>query len=146
MDKKPRVGCAVMLMKGSKMLLGRRNDNPEKADSLLHGEGTWTMPGGGMGFHENPKDCARREAREETGIEVGDLDLISVTNDKVHDAHFITLGFKCTDFSGEAKLMEPDEIVEWKWFSFDEIPGNLFFPTRKIIENYRNNNILHEGD
>ncbi|MBN1896324.1 MAG: NUDIX domain-containing protein [Candidatus Aenigmarchaeota archaeon] len=146
MDKKPMVGCAVMLMKGNKVLLGKRHNNPEKSDSLLHGEGTWTMPGGGMNFHENPKDCARREAREETGIEVGDFDLISVTNDKVHDAHFVTPGFKCTDFSGEAKIMEPDEIVEWKWFSFDEIPDNLFFPTRKIIENYRNNNILHGDD
>ncbi len=144
--KYPGVGCAVMLIKDGRVLLGQRHSDPEKADSLLKGEGTWTMPGGGMNFHENPKDCARREAREETGIEVGDLELISVTNDKVHDAHFVTLGFRSTDFQGEPKIMEPDEIIEWKWFNFDEIPDKLFFPTRKILENYRDSNLLHEGE
>ena len=145
-EMKPRVGCAIMLMKDGKVLLGKRHDDPEKADSRLHGEGTWTMPGGGMDFHENPKDCARREALEETGIEAGDMELISVTNDKVHDAHFVTLGFICSDFRGEPKVMEPDEITEWKWFAVDDVPEKLFFPTRKILENYRGKNLLHEGD
>ncbi|MCK4714615.1 MAG: NUDIX domain-containing protein [Candidatus Aenigmarchaeota archaeon] len=144
--KNPGVGCAIMLIKDDKVLLGHRSDNPETADTLLHGEGTWTMPGGKMDFQERPKDCARREALEETGIEVGGVELVSVSNDRVHDAHFVTLGFMSRDFNCEPKVMEPDEITEWRWFSFDEIPKNLFFPTRKIVENYRDQNILHEDD
>ena len=35
--------------------------NPEKASSELHGEGTWTMPGGKMHFHEEFEDAAKRE-------------------------------------------------------------------------------------
>ena len=142
----PGVGCAIMLIKDGKVLLGHRSDNPEMAGSLLHGEDTWTMPGGKMDFQEKPKDCARREALEETGIEVGGVELVSVSNDRVHDAHFVTLGFMSRDFKGEPKVMEPDEITEWRWFSFDGIPENLFFPTRKIVENYRDQNILHEDD
>ncbi len=142
----PGVGCAVMLIRNGKVLLGHRHENPEKADSLLNGEDTWTFPGGKMDFHERPKETARRECLEETGIEAGDIDLISVSNDRVEKAHFVTLGFKCTDFSGEAKVMEPDEITEWKWFKPDNMPEKMFPPARKIVENYISNNLLHEDD
>ena len=45
-DKKIGVGFGVMFLKNDAILLGKRHDDPEKADSALHGEGTWTMPGG----------------------------------------------------------------------------------------------------
>src|SRR4030065_402019 len=98
--KKPRVGVGVIILKDNKILLGKRHEDPEKADSLLHGEGTWTLPGGKLDFGEALEDCAFREANEETGIEINKdkLKLISVTNDIVHDAHFITLGFLAEEF------------------------------------------------
>ena len=37
----------IMVMdKNERILLGLRNDDVVKASSELHGEGTWTMPGG----------------------------------------------------------------------------------------------------
>jgi 8-oxo-dGTP diphosphatase len=142
----PGVGCAVMLLKDGKVLLGHRHDDPEKADSMLNGAGTWTLPGGKMDFQERPRDCARREAKEETGIDVGDVDLVSVGNDRVKTAHFVTLGFKSTDFRGEAKVMEPDEITEWKWFPINSTPQRMFPPARKVIENYKRKTMLSEDD
>ncbi len=44
-NKKVGVGIGVMLLKEGKVLLGKRNIDPVKADSELHGEGTWTIPG-----------------------------------------------------------------------------------------------------
>ena len=32
--------------------------------------------------------------------------------------------------------MEPDEITEWKWFSLDNLPSPMFFPSQKILDNY----------
>ena len=127
-----------MILKEGKVLLGKRHDDPEKADSLLHGEGTWTMPGGKLHFGEEPKDGACREVMEEIGVEIGgdDLSLVSITNDIVHDAHFITFGFLCEVLSDKPKVMEPDEIICWKWFGLDELPEPLFFPSEKIIKNY----------
>lgn len=132
------VGVGLMLVKDGKVLLGKRHDDPVKADSRLHGEGTWTMPGGKMGFGESFEDAAFREVLEETGIKINKnrIKLISVTNDKVHDAHFITLGFICEDFEGEPKLMEPDEIVEWRWFDVNNPPSPMFFPSEKILKNF----------
>lgn len=131
-----RAGIAVLFVRDGKVLLGKRHDDPVKADSELHGEGTWTIPGGKMDFHERPMDGARREAREECNLMAMDLELISVGDEQVHDAHFITLGFLCRDFQGEPEVMEPDEITEWGWFDPKELPERVFPPALKIIKNY----------
>jgi 8-oxo-dGTP diphosphatase len=139
MKQFPKVGVGVMLLKNGKVLLGKRHSDPEKADSELHGEGTWTMPGGKLEFGEKLVDAAYRETLEETGIKIDKetLKLISVTDDIVPDAHFVTIGFLCRDFSGEAQVLEPDEIVEWKWFELDKLPSPLFGPSRKILEAFK---------
>lgn len=132
------VGFGTILLKDGKILLGRRHEDPEKADSEMHGEGTWTIPGGKLDFGEGLEDGAYRETLEETGIKLNKekIKLISLSNDRVTDAHFITLGFICDDFEGEAKVMEPDEITEWQWFDFSNLPSPLFSPTAKVIKNY----------
>lgn len=136
--KKPRVGVGVIIFKDNKVLLGKRHEDPEKADSLLHGEGTWTLPGGKLDFGEALEDCAFREANEETSVEINKnkLKLISVTNDIVYDAHFITLGFLAEEFKGEPRVMEPDEITEWKWFELNNLPSPMFFPSEKALKNF----------
>jgi ADP-ribose pyrophosphatase YjhB (NUDIX family) len=138
MEKRPGVGVAVMVLMQGKVLLGRRNDDPEKAGSLLHGEGTWTLPGGKLDFHERPAEGAVRECLEETGINIKNPLLMSVGNEMVHDAHFITLGFLSSEFEGEPTVMEPEEITEWRWFPLGELPKPLFLPAEKIIKNYIN--------
>ncbi len=132
------VGVGIMILKGGKVLLGKRHEDPDKADSELHGEGTWTMPGGKLHFGEELKDTAKREVLEETGVEVskGKLELVSVTDDIVKDAHFVTIGFLCKDFPGEPEVMEPDEITEWRWFDLNELPSPIFSPSQKILDIY----------
>lgn len=143
-SQKPGVGFGVMILKDGKVLLGHRHENPEKASSLLHGEGTWTMPGGKLHFQEKLREGAIREVFEETGIKVKDLEAISISNDIVQDAHFVTIGFLCKDFEGEAKVMEPDEITEWKWFDLNNLPSPLYFPSEKIIKNYLTKKIYQD--
>ena len=139
MDEKfPKVGVGVMIFKDDKVLLGHRHRDPRKADSELQGEGTWTMPGGKLDYKEDLKDCAQREVFEETGIKINkeNIKIISVTNDAVTDAHFVTIGFLCKDFEGDAKIMEPDEITEWKWFDLNNLPSHIFFPSEKILKTF----------
>jgi ADP-ribose pyrophosphatase YjhB (NUDIX family) len=146
MNKKMGMGFGVMFLKDGKILLGKRHDDPEKASSLMHGEGTWTMPGGKLHFGEEFRDACVREVAEETGIEIdkSNLKLVSVTNDIVTDAHFLTLGFLIEEFSGEAKVMEPDEITEWKWFDLKNLPEKVFPPSQKVLNNYFNKTIFSE--
>ena len=135
-NKKPGVGFGVMLFKNSKVLLGKRHDDPEKADSALKGAGTWTMPGGKLHFQETFENGAQREVLEETGIQINKnaLKQISVTNNIVEDAHFVTLGFLCEDFNGEAETKEPDEITKWEWFELNNLPSPLYFPTKQVLD------------
>lgn len=127
-----------MILKDNKILLGRRHGDPEKADSDLHGEGSWTMPGGKLEFKEGLKEAACRETLEEASliINADSLDIISLSNDMIPDKHFVTIGFLCTIFSGEPKVMEPDEIVEWRWFDLNNLPSPVFMPSERIIKNY----------
>lgn len=142
--KKPGVGFGIMILREGKVLLGKRHNDPEKASSLLHGEGSWTMPGGKLDFQEEIAEGAKREVLEETGLKVNNLELISVSNDKVSDNHFVTLGFLCEDFEGESSVMEPDEITKWEWFDIKNLPDPLFPPSRKIIKNYLDKKIYQD--
>ncbi len=132
------VGVGIMIIKGGKVLLGKRHDDPKRADSALHGEGTWTMPGGKMAFGESFEDAAFREVLEETGMKINKdkMRIVSITNDIVKDAHFVTIGFLCEDFEGEPELIEPNEITEWRWFELNNLPSPIFFPTEKILKNF----------
>jgi len=136
--QKPGVGFGVMIIKDGKILLGKRHEDPEKASSLLNGAGTWTMPGGKLHFGESFEDGAKREVLEETGIKLDNVKVLCVNNDLIETAHFVTVGLLCDNFEGEAKVMEPEEITEWKWFDLKELPSPLYFPSEKVLKNYKN--------
>jgi hypothetical protein len=33
--------------------------------------------------------------------------------------------------------MEPNKIDEWKWFSLDNLPSNIYTPSKNMIEEYK---------
>ncbi|HUW24229.1 MAG TPA: NUDIX domain-containing protein [Patescibacteria group bacterium] len=135
---KPGVGVGIMILKDQKVLLGQRHFDPTKADSELHGEGTWTMPGGKLRFGEKLIEAVSREVLEETGLVVNPkkIKIISLTDDIVKDKHYVTVGFLCGDFSGEARVNESEEITRWAWFSLDNLPTPLYPASEKIIKNF----------
>jgi 8-oxo-dGTP pyrophosphatase MutT (NUDIX family) len=69
---KLRVGCSVAIFEAGRtqILLTRRTDN-----------GQWCLPGGGMDPGESAAECAAREVREETGLEVQITRLVGVYSD-----------------------------------------------------------------
>lgn len=131
-------GVGVMLLKDGTVLLGKRNEDPVKAGSLLDGQGTWTLPGGKMEFGESFEHAACREVMEETGIKINtkDVRLISVSNEVATRAQFVCLGLLAERFEGHAQTKEPDEITEWRWFPLTALPKPLFPASKKAIENY----------
>ena len=137
-EKRIGVGFGVMILKNNRVLLGRRHEDPKKASSLLKGEGTWTMPGGKLHFGESFEEGAAREVMEETGIKLNGMTVICVNNDAVENAHFVTIGLFSDDFKNEPKVMEPNEITEWHWFGLDNLPSPIYFPSLKILNNYKN--------
>ena len=135
---KPGLGVGVMVIKDNKILLGLRNPDKEKASSELEGEGTWTMPGGKVEYMEKLGDAAKRELEEETSLKATKIDFLCISDDMTNNAHFVTAGFIVKEYTGEIKTMEPEEIIEWKWFDLDNLPTNLYKPSQKCIEKYKN--------
>ena len=133
MESMPGVGVGVMILRDNKVLLGKR-----LSSSLLNQEGTWTMPGGKMRTGESFEDVAYRETLEETGMKINKekLNVISLTND-IAGKHFITIVFLCEDFEGEPKVIEPDEVTDWRWFALNELPDNIYMPSKKALKNFK---------
>ena len=137
--EKPKIGVGfgVMLLKNRKILLGKRHEDPDKADSVFKYSNVWTMPGGKLDYGESFEEGAKREVMEETGIKLNNTKIICVNEDKNKHAHFITIGLLSKDFEGEPQVLEPDEITEWKWFASKDLPKNIYPPSQKVLENFK---------
>ncbi|EIT74668.1 putative mutt/nudix hydrolase [Aspergillus flavus] len=91
-----------------------------------HGEGTWGLPGGHIDFFEESLEaCAKREIDEETGLDIFDIELLTVTNDVFKEArkHYTTNFFaaKLVGGTGDPQLNEPKKCFKWKWFTWEEV-------------------------
>ena len=106
--KAPRVGCAVIIRdeKGD-VLLGRRSKQPFF--------GAWVLPGGGIDPFESYVETAKREAKEELGleIEVDGLYRVAEVIDPPRE-HRIILYVYCRAVSGE--LRPSTDISEARFF------------------------------
>lgn len=134
--KKVGAGLGVILRHNGKILLGKRHPDPNKADSAFRSAGEWCLPGGKLNWGETFEEGAIREVKEETGITIKNPKVISIHNFKNKHAHFVTVGLLVSEWSGEARVMEPDEITEWKWFSLKKLPFPRYFPSFGVIKNF----------
>lgn len=84
------------------------------------------MPGGNIEYGETFEEAGTREAKEETGMDVKDLEVICVQTDKNEYAHYISVGMIAKSYEGNPVAMEPDEIVKWEWFDLNNLPKTFF--------------------
>lgn len=136
--KKVGTGFGVMILnKEGRILLGRRHEDPNKADSAFKVSNVWTMPGGKLEYGESFEEGAIREVLEETGMKLKNPKVLCINQDRNEHAHFITIGLFSKEFEGFPRVMEPDEITEWRWFDLNQLPENIYFPSAKVLENYK---------
>ena len=144
--KKMGIGVGVVVLnEQGDILLGLRNDDKIKADSLFSGEGTWTLPGGKLDFGETFEVAAKRELLEETNIVATQVEVFCFNNDINENAHFVTVGVVVKKYEGHVIAMEPDEIVKWAWFNINNLPANLFLPSKKCLFHFKNKTFYKEG-
>lgn len=115
----PGLGCGLALLRDGKLLLYRRLRAPEA--------GSWSIVGGKVDHMEQAKDAARREAEEESGLAIGAVDFLCVSEQIIVEErqHWLSLIYVSEDFSGEARVVEPEKLPELGWFPLDALPAPL---------------------
>ena len=127
------VGAATLILdEQGRLLLMKRSDS-----------GCWGPPGGAVELGEAVETAARREVREETGLELDELTLFGVfsgpelfyrypNGDEVYN---VTIVYLTRIPRGAVRLN--GEHTEWRWFATAEIPEDLSPPIRPVIEQFK---------
>jgi ADP-ribose pyrophosphatase YjhB (NUDIX family) len=133
-----RVGVSAIIIDDNKILLGHRSKNKKDTGGIV-GRDTWSLPGGKQEYDETIIECAIRETKEECNLDIVDPKIIYASDDIAPDRHFVTITTIASNYSGEVKVMEPDKEDEWKWFDINNLPDNLYPPSKQGIVYYKEN-------
>jgi len=119
-----------MILKEGKILLGKRKG--------AHGDGEYSFPGGHLEYMESFEECARRETREECGIEIENVRFQLLSNVmKYAPKHYVHIGLIADWKSGEPIVLEPEKCEEWGWYDFDKLPQPMFEMSKQAIDAYK---------
>jgi ADP-ribose pyrophosphatase YjhB (NUDIX family) len=118
-DPKVAVGVVVHDTDG-RLLLVRRAISPA--------EGRWALPAGFVSSHEDPREAARREALEETGLEVTVGKVIDCYPGEPGSDVTFFLAFEATIDGG--RLLAGDDASDVGFFAADALPEIAFESTR----------------
>lgn len=119
MENRPKVGVAIIVFKDDKVLLGKRLN--------AYGDGMYAGPGGHLEFGESFEECAKRECKEEAGIEVENARFLYILNINQHkEKHYVDIGVGVDWKSGEPQNLEPDKREGWGWYDLNDLPEPLF--------------------
>ncbi|MDT3399827.1 NUDIX domain-containing protein [Streptomyces sp. B1866] len=124
---------AVVVDDAGRILLQRRRDN-----------GMWALPGGAMHIGESLPDCAVRETREETGIDIEITGIVGTYSNPRHVFAYddgevrqeFSICFLARPVAGQLAVSE--ESTDVRWFEPEEVDTLPMVPgVRKRVNDWR---------
>ncbi len=117
--EQPIIGVGAVIIQDGRALLVRRDTEPLK--------GEWSVPGGMLELGEKLHDGVRREALEETGLQVEPGEVLDVFDSIFADEqgrtqyHYVLIDYLCRPISGDAKA--GSDVSGVRWVSAEELSG-----------------------
>lgn len=86
------------------------------------------------------EECAVREVKEETGLDIEKTEFLTVTNNPfLNDpkpSHYVTIFLRAvlSDPLQVPQNLEPSKCSGWGWYDWDHFPKPLFWPLEKMLK------------
>lgn len=121
MNKNIRIRIGVVLIKDDKILLIKHRK---------YGKEYWLVPGGGLAFGEKIKDCAAREIKEETNLDISLKQFLFLYESINPDGsrHVLNLFFLGEVLGGNLKLGKEENLIDLKFFEFKKLKEIKLYP------------------
>jgi 8-oxo-dGTP diphosphatase len=123
--KQPIVGVGALIIRGGKILLEKRRNQP--------GKDQWSIPGGLVELGEAVEQTVIREVKEETGLEVEKPEHVDVVdNVELDEAGKVRYHFVIIDYFVKLKAGQPkaaSDAAELRWVAFEEVAKCDLTPT-----------------
>ena len=120
----PSPAAAAVIRRGNLVCLVQRKFAPKV--------GEWTLPAGFIEYDEGPADAARRETREETGLDVRIDGLVAVHQGVLPpDRPVILIVYAATELGGE--LQAGDDAAAVGFWPPDAPPGPIAFSSHRRV-------------
>jgi ADP-ribose pyrophosphatase YjhB (NUDIX family) len=136
--EQPIIGVGAVIVEGGRTLLVRRATEPLK--------GEWSVPGGMLELGEKLRDGVRREALEETGVEVEPGEVLDVFDSIFTDVegrtqyHYVLIDYLCRPIAGQARA--GSDVSDVQWVSGEALPT---MGLRESIEQVVRKGLLRAG-
>jgi 8-oxo-dGTP diphosphatase len=128
--RNPTPTVDIILQRDSKILMVRRKKDPFK--------GQLALPGGFINEGETAEEAARREAIEETSLEVEPIEILGVYSDPKRDPrkHIMSTVFVGIIVGGSDKAGDDAESIEWVELGNIE-KQEIAFDHAQILRDYK---------
>ncbi len=124
------VGVAVVVFNEDNELLLQQKPN-----------GQWAFPGGLMELMESTEETGRREVLEETGLQIGDMQLVGVFSGKEYyvkldngdELYPVTIAYLSRDIRGGILQADGVEGIQVKFFKLNGLPENFNSKIKELL-------------
>jgi mutator protein MutT len=128
------IGARVMIIKNDSVLLVKHTY-----------QNHYFLPGGMVKRGETFEQAARRELKEEVGIDLKEIKLFGVYNNFYESKNDSIVVFLCLEYQLKDNKNKDIEIETFNFFKLNELPKDISPGTRRRIEEYSEGKFVYYG-